>query len=298
MSYTFPVPKLEDEDYSFDIVEKKNNPSDIEHYFQSYSPQTVKGYKSDMNDFFNYVKKDVSDIKEVDVLIYLKNLVERGFKNSSINRKISSLSKVFSIYEIMGLVEKNIIRSISSVSKIYKPVETKAKLIVTFHDVEAVICNSLKRTSIIVKFLANTGLRVSEMINISKSDLEPYSTDFMRIKITGKGNRIRFIYISYTLYQEVKDVFDTDSIYMFASKSGKRLSRNNLYKQINRAFRKQTGKSDIGPHQLRHFFATQKIVIEGKDYKSISNYLGHSNVAITLSTYTHSKLEPEETHVI
>lgn len=298
MSYTFPVPKLEDEDYSFPITEKKTNLSDIEHFFQSYSPHTVNGYKTDVNDFFNYLQKDIDEIVEVDVISYIKSLVKNGFKNSSINRKISSLSKVFSIYQVLGLVDKNIIKSISNVSKLYKPVDSKAKLIITYHDVEAVINNSLKRTSIIVKFLSNTGLRVSEMINITKSDLEPFNTDFMRIKINGKGNKIRFIYISYSLYQNIKDVFDSESIYMFTSKSGNQLSRINIYKQVNRAFNKQTGKSDIGPHQLRHFFATQKIVVEGKDYKSVSQYLGHSNVAVTLSTYTHNILDPNDTIVI
>ena len=136
------------------------------------------------------------------------------------------------------------------------------------------------------------------MLGIKKEDLEPYNTEFMRIKILGKGRKIRFIYISYELYQEVKNIYDGDSVFLFASEKGNQLSRVNIYKQINRSFERWAHKSGIGPHTLRHFFATQKIVEEKKDYKAVSTYLGHANPSLTMTYYVDSQLSPEETVIL
>jgi site-specific recombinase XerD len=110
-----------------------------------------------------------------------------------------------------------------------------------------------------VSFLANTGLRVSELISITKDNIEPYDNRYMKIRIHGKNDKSRFIYITYDLYVKVSEVFDSESIYLFASKSEQVLSRINLYRQIKRAFIKYTGKQNITPHVLRHLYATYQI---------------------------------------
>lgn len=299
MQMSFPVPELNEDESKVENIQNTNSIEiKVKYYFQAYSPMTIKGYSSDMESFLNYINKGISDISEHDVLVYLKHLSNSGVKNSTLNRRISSISKVLSIYETIGEITSNPIKSISKVTKLYKPVNHQVNVLITLMDVETVIQRSQQRTSIIIKFLTNTGLRVSEMINITKNDLEPYDTEFMRIRITGKGGKVRFIYITYDLYQQVKDIYDSESIYLFTSRNEKQLSRINIYKQINRTFKKYTGKTDIGPHQLRHFFATHKIIEERKDVKSISKYLGHSNIGITLSTYTHSSLTPEDTTIV
>ena len=304
MDYTFPVP-TEDNERSILNVEKKtySNPdaisSEVERYLNNYSPKTVKAYRSDLYHFHKYVNMPLQNTREDHILKYIDHLEAMELSNSTINRRIASLSKLSAIYVAMGLMKYNPVQNLGALGKLYKPVSVGTSFkTVTKMDVEAVIANSRKKTSVIVKFLANTGLRVSEMIGIKKEDLEPYNTEFMRIKILGKGRKIRFIYISYDLYQEVKDVFDSESIYLFASISGNQLSRVNVYRQINRSFLKHAHKKNVGPHTLRHFFATQKIVEEKKDYKAVSTYLGHANPSLTMSYYVSSVMQPDETVII
>jgi integrase/recombinase XerC len=297
MDYIIPIPQEVNVE-NFPHSELKTISDEIERYFQGYSPQTIIAYRHDTYSYWQYINKPLQDTEEKDILKYIKMLENEGFSNATINRKIASLSKIMSIYINMKLMTYNPVQNLASLGKLYKPVDNKITLNVTRHDVEAVIANSRKKTGVIVKFLVNTGLRVSEMCGIKKEDLEPYNTEYMRIKIKGKGGKIRFIFISYELYQDVKNIYDGESIYLFASSSDQQLSRVNLYKQINRSFSKWAHKSGISPHSLRHFFATQKIVNEKKDYKAVSTYLGHSNPSLTMTYYVDSQLSPEETVIL
>lgn len=270
----------------------------VERYLQPYAESTKIAYRSDLHDFWSFTGKPLQESKENDVLCYLKHLEEKGYRPSTINRRLASLGKLMKIYVAMKLMPYNPISNLSALGKLYKPIDNNISLGITQMDIEAVVQNSNKRTSVIIKFLTNTGLRISEAIGIKKEDLEMYSPEYMRVKILGKGNKIRFIFLSYIQYQEIKDVYDGDSIYIFASKNTQQpLSRVNLYKQIRRAFLKHTGKK-TSPHQLRHYFATKKIVDEKKDYKAISKYLGHVSPVVTMSYYVSSSLTPEETSII
>lgn len=306
MQYSFPLPVEIDEQENFNeenFPQTTSSPGrisdEIERFFQNYSPKTVVAYRTDLHDFWSFTGKDFQQTKEDDILRFISHLEEKGYRNSTINRKIAALSKIMSIYVSKGLMSYHPIHNLASLGKLYKPVDVGVYKSVTKHDVEAVIANARMKTAVIVKFIAtNTGLRISELIGIKKEDLEPYNTDYMRIKIKGKGGKIRFIFISYNLYQEVKDIYSGDSIYLFASENGLQLSRNNLYTQISRSFMKYSGKSGIGPHTLRHYWATQKIVEEKKDYKAVSKYLGHANPSLTMTYYVDSELSPEETVII
>ena len=307
MDIMFPIPPI-DEKFNDEIFPHSKKPNveklhdsniseAVERYFQSYSPKTVIAYKADLKTWWQFSQTPVRDTTPDLILKYIKYLEGQGFQNATINRKIASLSKIFSIYVHLGVADSNPIQILAATTKIYKPTSPEVRNTLGLHDVEKVILNASKRTSVIVKFLANTGLRISEMINITKSDLEPKDTSYLSIRIVGKGKKVRFIYIPYTLYEEVKDVVDSDCIYLFSSRTGKKLSRVNMYKQIKRAFEKYAQKTS-SPHQLRHFFATRKIIHEGKDYKSVSSYLGHANVGITLECYVSSQLMPEDTQII
>ncbi len=269
----------------------------IEKYLETYSSNTVGSYRNDMRTFFSVISKNIKDVNELDIIDYIKELERRGYKNASINRKVYSLSKIFSIYKKLGLVRRNIVKEVSKVSQINKKVNRIISLNIDLDDVSKVIEKSTKQTSLIVKALTNTGLRVSELINIKRDNIEPLNEGYLKVRINGKGSRERFIYLSHTLYAEIRNIFDGEGEFLFHSKSGRKLSRINLYKQISRSFKRHAGKA-ASPHSLRHFFSTYKIGVEKKDVKSVSNYLGHSRVSITLEMYTHTNLAPEESHIL
>ena len=300
MNYTFPVPSQSPTFGSSVATQPDQSSIDkaVEHYFQEYSPATVRAYKTDLQGWWAFCHKDVHQANEHDILRYIKHLEGLGLRNSTINRKLAALSKIFAVYISLGLTKRNPVQQLATTTRVYKPVELSSYRAVSKQDVEAVVNSARPTTAIIVKFLANTGLRVSEMIGIKKADLEAHSLEFMKVRVLGKGKKVRYVFISYSLYEEVKTVFPGGSTYLFASRTDKPLSRVNLYKQIRNAFRKHATKTQAGCHLLRHFFATEKIVVEKKDIKAVSKYLGHQSVKTTLDRYVTNFLQPEEVMIL
>jgi integrase len=185
------------------------------------------------------------------------------------------------------------------VKKITRAVSKQIDAQIELADVQAVIAAG-SRTAVIINTLANTGLRISELINIKHTDIEDYikgGKTYKRIRIVGKRKKERFIYLSGELYQDIKRTFTGESEYLFHSEAGRILNRVNLHKQIKQTFRAYTDK-DVHPHSLRHFFATHKIKIEKQDIKAVSKYLGHSGTAITLDMYVDTALSAENSMII
>ncbi|GHU01306.1 tyrosine recombinase XerD [Spirochaetia bacterium] len=279
-----------------------SNVNDIEsklnQYFQGYSTKTILAYQLDLKKWVSFTHKTLQESSESDIMGYIKMLESKGYKNSTINRSLSSLAKLYSTYMVLGIIDYNPIRRLSESTRIYKSIDPQAKFLITKMDIEMVIQKSTPRISAIIKFLANTGLRISEMVNIRYGDIEPFDNEYMRIKINGKGNKLRFVYIPLSLYLEIKNRFVAKSDYLFHAGNGKQLSRINLYKRIRNVFERYANRKNVRCHDLRHFFATEKIVNEKKDYKAVSKYLGHSSVSTTLSIYCHSELKPEESQIL
>ncbi|GHV08340.1 hypothetical protein FACS189485_19730 [Spirochaetia bacterium] len=185
-----------------------SNANDIEvklnQYFQGYSIKTILAYQLDLKKWEGLTHKTLQESKEYDILEYIKMLESKGYKNSTINRSISSLSKLFSTYMVLGIVDYNPIQRLSESTRIYKSIDPQAKCLITKTDIEMVIKKGTPRIASIIKFLANTGLRISELVNITHDDIEPYNNEYMRIKINGKGNKLRFVYVPLSLYLEIK----------------------------------------------------------------------------------------------
>lgn len=266
---------------------------------ESLSPATRKAYETDLNAFFKVVGKDIPEVTALDIPVYIQSLEAAGYRNSTINRKVYSLSKIFNLYILAGVMDKNPIAELNKVKSITRNVSRQINAQVELEDVQKVM-SAGNRTAMIINVLANTGLRISELISIKHTDIEDYikgGKTYKRIRIVGKRNKERFIYLSGDLYKDIKNTFFGNSEYLFHSESGKALNRANLYKQIKQTFQTYTGK-DVHPHSLRHFYATHKINTEKQDIKAVSKYLGHSKTAITLDMYVDTALSPENSMIL
>ncbi len=286
-----------------DILLSNSNKFDLQSLLkagqESLSLQTQKAYERDLFHFLQIVNKDIPEVTPNDIILYNNTLEDKGYKNSTINRKMYSISKIFNLYQLAGVIDKNPIVELNKLKKISRPVNRQINNQVEIEDIQAVI-KAGGKTALIINTLANTGLRISELINIKDKDIEDYkvnSKKFKNIRIVGKGKKERFIFLSMGLFKEIKKMFNENSEHLFHSSTGKELHRVNLYKQIKQTFKTYTEK-DIHPHNLRHFFATYKIDIEKQDPKSVSKYLGHSGTAITLDMYVDTALNAENSMIL
>ena len=152
--------------------------------------------------------------------------------------------------------------------------------------------NEGERNRAILETLYGCGLRVSELVTLKISDLF-FQEGF--IKITGKGNKQRFVPISdltqkyIQIYRETvrnhitiqKGFEDT----LFLNRRGKQLTRAMIFTIIKDLAVKINLNKTISPHTLRHSFATH-LLENGADLRSIQLMLGHESITTT-EIYVH-----------
>ncbi|MEZ4811397.1 MAG: site-specific tyrosine recombinase XerD [Allomuricauda sp.] len=144
-----------------------------------------------------------------------------------------------------------------------------------------------ERNRAILETLYGCGLRVSELVNLKLSDLY-FDEDF--IKVTGKGNKQRFVPISdvnkkyITIYQsEVRvhlQVQKEHKDYLFLNRRGKQLTRAMIFTVIKQLADKIGLEKNISPHTFRHSFATH-LLENGADLRAIQQMLGHESITTT-----------------
>jgi len=149
-----------------------------------------------------------------------------------------------------------------------------------------------ERNRTIIETMYSCGLRVSELITLKISDLF-FDEGF--IKVTGKGNKERFVPIHYnaqkyisTYIKEIrshlkpaKEFSDT----LFLNRRGNGLTRQMIFIILKDLAAKIDLKKKISPHTLRHSFATH-LLKNGADLRAIQLMLGHESITTT-EIYVH-----------
>ncbi len=149
-----------------------------------------------------------------------------------------------------------------------------------------------ERNKTIIEMLYACGLRVSELINLQLSDL---FLDEGYIRVLGKGNKFRLVPIHYTTSEILVIYINTsrnninvhkeDEDIIFLNRRGKRLTRQMIFIILKDLALKINLKKKIGPHTLRHSFATH-LLKNGADLRIIQQLLGHESITTT-EIYVH-----------
>lgn len=152
--------------------------------------------------------------------------------------------------------------------------------------------NEGERNRAILETLYGCGLRVSELVTLKISDLF-FKEGF--IKITGKGNKQRFVPIGDLTQKYIQIYRDTVRTQisiqkgfedtLFLNRRGKQLSRAMIFTIIKDLAVKIDLSKTISPHTLRHSFATH-LLENGADLRSIQLMLGHESITTT-EIYVH-----------
>ncbi len=149
-----------------------------------------------------------------------------------------------------------------------------------------------ERNKTIIETIYSCGLRVSEVINLQLSDL---FFDENYIRILGKGNKYRFVPIHNTTIKRIEFYINEirseilpkkeDEDIIFLNRRGKRLTRQMIFIILKNLATKINLKKKIGPHTLRHSFATY-LLQNGADLRVIQQLLGHESITTT-EIYVH-----------
>ncbi|NNE30094.1 MAG: tyrosine-type recombinase/integrase [Saprospiraceae bacterium] len=270
----------------------------IEHE-KRYSQHTLENYDRDISQFFSFFKtsfelQDISEVKHLHVRSWIVHLMQAGLQPRSINRKLSSLRSLFKFYQKRG-------ETGNPMKKIQAPRVGKRLPKFVLEDELAKILDpdqfsqdfSGQRDRTIIEVLYRTGIRRSELIDLSDPDIQ---WEQLQIKIRGKGGKERIIPIQDSLSILIKDylglrdqAFDLPAEKVFLTDKGKRLYPKFVYNLVNRYLGPYNTIEQKSPHVLRHSFATH-LANNGADLNAIKELLGHASLAAT-QVYTHNSIE-------
>ena len=149
-----------------------------------------------------------------------------------------------------------------------------------------------QRNRAMLETLYSSGLRVSELVTLKKSNT---FTDIGFLKVTGKGNKERLVpmgssaikHIGYyeESYRSHLKVKQGSEDILFLNRRGAKLTRVMVFTIIKNLTQVIQLKKNIGPHTFRHSFATH-LIEGGADLRAVQEMLGHESITTT-EIYTH-----------
>ena len=246
---------------------------------------SVESYYLDIKCYLEYLDKDYNKITKEDIKDYLKYLNASKYSKASTDRKISSI-KTFHHYLYRCYSIEDISKNIERSKK-----QRKLPNILAIEEIEILLDFKLKtsfdyRNKAMLELMYATGLRVSEIINLTLNNID---LENKIVKCFGKGNKERMvpfgdvcksyleIYINNHRTALLKK-YITDSL--FLNNHGKKMTRQGFELIVNEIAKKQNLNRKITPHMLRHSFATH-LLNNGADLRSIQIMLGHDNLSTT-----------------
>ena len=148
------------------------------------------------------------------------------------------------------------------------------------------------RNRAMIEMLYSSGLRVSELVELKKSQI---FTEVGFLKVVGKGNKERLVPIGKAalhylkLYDEHVRTHQTPEKgheeYVFLNRRGQKLTRVMVFLIIKKTAVKAGIQKSISPHTFRHSFATH-LIEGGADLRAVQEMLGHESITTT-EIYTH-----------
>jgi integrase/recombinase XerC len=261
---------------------------------KNYSNYTVISYHKDLSSILkflaNYINNQptIETIKNLSIndirawLAYLKN---EHYNTTSIARHLASLRNFFTYLNKYENFNNKAPANIK-IRKINKPLpktidETSTKTAIE-EALSLGITNWVNlRDYAIMMLLYGCGLRISEALSISKSNI---NNGF--ITVTGKGNKSRSIPILPQVVTAINQYINNcpyvinNSQAIFIGKHGKVLNPRTVQKTLTTIRRKLNLPEFLTPHSFRHNFATH-LLANGADLRSIQELLGHKNLSTT-----------------
>lgn len=268
------------------------------HSAVNLSGHTYRAYQTDLKDFQNHARPE-TELTEVDkerLRQFIRHLrEERKLKETTIKRRVACLKVFFRWAKEDGMVNTNPFENLHERIRLPKRLPRAlssgelALLSGAIRPAMALKASQELAIKVAVYLLMTTGIRVGELVGIDIDDLE---LDDNCVKIHGKGNRQRLVYIfDQTLqralgkYLSYRRRLSTDTQRLLVNDSGMPYTTQKIRKHLSEIARHAGIERRITPHMLRHTTATQ-LLEAGVDIRYVQKLLGHQSISTT-EIYTH-----------
>lgn len=259
-------------------------------YQKGYSEETYRAYKSNLKEFRSFLEERVPrlTLQTLTAAIlrqFLATLYDKKNVKSTVARKLSAIRSFLRHLARSGRLPINPADSLSG-PKLPKHIpqhltETEVSLLLATPDRSTLLG---KRDGAVLELLYATGIRVGELVRLSRDDCD-FRQRFIRVLGKGKKERIvpfgRQAEIAMREYLDCRDRQGRrpDRV-LFLNARGGRLSDRSVRRILDRHIRNCALSRSISPHGLRHSFATH-LLERGADLRSIQELLGHASLSTT-----------------
>lgn len=269
------------------------------------SKKTVENYRHYLKRFEKFARSDtdVTKLSPDTVRDYRLYLHRTNIRGQGVTLDIKTQQyHLIALRALLKHLHKNDVKTLSP-EKIELPkvpgrqveVLHREELDAMFNAVDVTKRNGLRDIAIL-HLLYSTGLRVSELSNLNRKDVNLESREF---RVVGKGRKARIVFLSDAAVDHVKRYLESRNDNwspLFISNSNRSSSPSLLGEErrlepqaIERVVRTIASHAGIvkkvTPHTLRHTFATE-LLKNGADIRSVQEMLGHASITTT-QIYTH-----------
>ncbi len=255
---------------------------------------TVSAYGIDLRRFLKYLEAGDLGIQRVNrdhLSVYLQTLYQ-DLSPPSVKRKIASLKSFFRFLLIDGYLPADPTENLDSPRtwQVLPKYLTGSQVEQLLEQPDLMKRQGL-RNRCMLELLYATGLRVSELVNLKVTDLD---LEKEIVRPIGKGNKERIVPYGDTAGRFLDSYLEVarpqllkkgTSGFVFLTQQGKSMSRQYFWMLLNRYARELGWEGKLGPHMLRHSFATH-LLANGADLRALQLMLGHADIS-TSQIYTH-----------
>lgn len=233
---------------------------------------TISSYISDLSQLEAQSKKKLTSLETADVLSFLSS-----FENKrTLNRKLSSVNAFFHFCHKKEFRHEKIKIPMAKVPKNLPKYVSNEEILDGINLIDRATLIGLRDYALIL-FLYASGCRISEALNVQRSDIVD---GWLKIRFA-KGEKERVVPLAPVATQALERYLSEQgmaSSYLWLNYKGEQLSRISAFKIV----KKYLG---ISPHVLRHSFATS-LIVGGADLRVVQELLGHASLETT-QIYTH-----------
>lgn len=268
------------------LVEKFLRHLEVE---RGMSGHTLRAYRKDLEEFAAYAPKNVDDIEMIDVRGFVAQQIRNGLSKTTAGRRLSSVRSFLRYLTREGYLTANPAKLVTTPkSERHLPKFLSVDDVFSLIEKPDTIGFIHARDRAVLELLYSSGLRVSEIAGLNVEDV---NTREGLVKVRGKGRKERIVPMGSKAvdalrgYMTEKLLLKKKNKILFLNKRGTGLSERGVRRIVVKYARLIGVSGPIGPHTLRHTFASH-LLQAGADLRVIQELLGHASLSTT-QKYTH-----------
>ena len=256
------------------------------------APRTVEAYRRDLTDLATRLGRPLDSLTADEIARYLAELRAEGRSAATIARRTAAARAFYRHLVLLGRRTENpaaavpLPRKTRRLPRTLSPSEAERLI-----DAAPGTTPRALRDRALVELLYGAGLRVGEVVGLSKTDVD---LEQRLVRATGKGSKERIVPLGRPAADSVRRYLSRGRPHLdrrhrpelFLNAQGGGLTRAGVFLVLRRLAEKAgLDPERVHPHLLRHSFATH-LLEGGADLRSVQEMLGHADLATT-ELYTH-----------